>query len=301
LHGRVAKLADARDLKSLGFTTVRVRFPSRLLNDRNNKRLPLSSDSIRAAIAPLRARLLDHPVYADIRSPAALRTFMEFHVFAVWDFMSLLKTLQRQICCVTVPWLPPPDRASARQINEIVLGEETDSDGRGGHAGHFDLYHRSMVDFGASTAKIDRLLAVLATDAEQSENPTIRVERGLAAAEVDDGVRQFVAYTFATIESGDACRVASAFTFGREDLLPAVFQKIVDRIHEQTGGGLVEFQYYLKRHIDLDGGEHGPMATRLVESLCGDDPAKWDAARDAAVGSLQARLALWDAIHAAVA
>jgi hypothetical protein len=252
----------------------------------------LSLDSIRTAIAPLRAALLDHPIYADIRTPAALRTFMEFHVFAVWDFMSLLKVLQQRLCCTAVPWLPPADQESTRLINEIVLGEESDSDGRGGHASHFDLYHRAMVGFGASTARIDRLLSELAGGAN--------VERGLSAAEVDDGVRRFVAYTFAVIESGDACRAASAFTFGREDLLPAVFQKIVDRIHEQTGGGLAEFQYYLQRHIDLDGGEHGPMATRLVETLCGDDDARWDAAREAAVGSLEARLALWDSIHAAV-
>jgi hypothetical protein len=257
-------------------------------------------ESIRAAVAPLRAALLDHPVYADIRSPAALRTFMEFHVFAVWDFMSLLKALQRRLCCTTVPWLPPTDRENARLINEIVLGEESDSDGRGGHAGHFDLYHRAMVGFGASTAKIDRLLAELAAGPADAEKTAALVERGLSAAEVATGVRHFVTYTFELIDSGDTCRVAAAFTFGREDLLPAVFQKIVDRIDVQTGGGLSEFQYYLKRHIDLDGGEHGPMANRLVESLCGDDAARWNAARDAAVGALEARLVLWDAVHAAV-
>jgi len=252
----------------------------------------LSFDSIRAAIAPLRAALLDHPVYADIRSPAALRTFMEFHVFAVWDFMSLLKDLQRRLCCIAVPWLPPADRESARLINEIVLGEESDADGRGGHASHFDLYHRAMVDFGASSIKIDRLLAELARGVD--------VEQGLGRAGADDGIRRFVGYTFSVIDSGDPCRVASAFTFGREDLLPAVFQRIVDELHEQSGGGLARFQYYLQRHIDLDGGEHGPMATRLVETICGDDPTKWQAARDAAVGSLEARRVLWDAIHAAV-
>jgi hypothetical protein len=251
----------------------------------------LSIESIRTAMAPFRAALLDHPVYARIRSPSALRTFMEFHVFAVWDFMSLLKELQHRLCCPTVPWLPPADRVSARLINEIVLGEETDADGRGGHASHFELYHGSMTEFGASTAKIDRLLTELRRGAD--------VSRGLKRAEVDGGIRRFVEYTFAVIDSGDPCRVASAFTFGREDLLPAVFQKIVDELHEQTHG-LSQFQYYLRRHIDLDGGEHGPAATRLIETLCGDDPAKWEAAREAAVGSLEARCVLWDAIDAAV-
>jgi len=214
---------------------------------------------------------------------------MEHHVFAVWDFMSLLKALQRRFCCVTVPWVPPTDSASARLVNEIVLGEETDDDGRGGFASHFELYRRAMYGFGADTSQIDRLVRDLAAGSSLDE-----VLRG---AEVDDAVRAFVGHTFAVIKSGDWCAVAAAFTFGREDLLPDVFQKIVDQLDAETGGGLADFQFYLRRHIDLDGGEHGPMALRLVSDICGNDPAKWQSAEDAALASLQARRALWDAIH----
>ncbi len=108
----------------------------------------------------------------------------------------------------------------------------------------------------------------------------------------------FVGHTFEEIAGGDLCRLASAFTFGREDLLPEVFQKIVDRLDEQTGGGLAEFKYYLLRHVELDGDEHGPMASRLVANLCGQDQARWDAAAEAAVAALQARIDFWNAIHA---
>ena len=249
----------------------------------------MSLDLIRAAIAPSRQLLLAHPVYQNIGNPAALRTFMEHHVFAVWDFMSLLKALQRQICCISVPWLPPGNSMAARLINEIVLGEESDEDGREGHASHFDLYHRAMTNFGANTTKIDRLLSLIRKGHS--------VDDAVQASEAGEPVQRFVGHTFEIIDSNDLCRIASAFTFGREDLLPDVFQKIVDQIDRETQGGLTEFKYYLKRHIDLDADEHGPMATRLVSDLCGDDPAKWNAARDAAVSSLNARTTFWDSIQ----
>lgn len=249
----------------------------------------MSLEKIRSAIEPCRQSLLEHPIYRDIRTPAALRTFMAHHVFAVWDFMSLLKALQRRFCCVSVPWVPASDSASARLVNEIVLGEETDDDGRGGFASHYELYRRAMHGFGADTSQIDRLVRDLAAGSSLDE-----VLRG---AEVDDAVRAFVRHTFAVIESGDWCAVAATFTFGREDLLPDVFQKIVDQLDAETGGGLADFQFYLRRHIDLDGGEHGPMALRLISDLCGNDSAKWKAAEAAALASLQARTRLWDAIH----
>src|SRR2546425_11084063 len=88
----------------------------------------------------------------------SLRLFMEHHAFAVWDFMSLLKALQRRLCCVEVPWLPAVDPLGSRLVNEIVLAEESDDDGRGGFASHFDLYHRAMTRCGANSAPIDGFL-----------------------------------------------------------------------------------------------------------------------------------------------
>lgn len=252
----------------------------------------MSIPRIQSAIEPLRTTLIEHPLYHDMREPAALRVFMEYHVFAVWDFMSLVKALQRQLCCVHVPWIPSRYPAAARLINEIVLGEETDEDGQGGYASHFELYRRAMRQFGASTDRIDELIMALQSG------------QSLTAVLSDEGlplpIRAFVAHTFDVIESGDLCRIASAFTFGREDLLPELFQKIVDELHARNGSGLETFQYYLKRHIDLDSGEHGPMAHQLIQSLCEDDPVRWDAVEEAALAALKVRCNLWDSIHVQV-
>jgi hypothetical protein len=238
----------------------------------------------------LRAGLLEHPLYREIEGLAALRLFMEHHVFAVWDFMSLLKELQRQLCCIEVPWLPAPHADGSRFINEIVLAEESDDDGQGGFVSHFGLYRRAMTQCGAETTAIDCFLE------ELRQGRT--VPAALASIGVADCVRQFVRQTFGFIEGGSVCAVASAFTFGREDLLPEIFQRLVDRLNLEAGGGLEDFRYYLQRHIGLDGEEHGPMAGQLIVSLCGSDEARWHSVEQAAVTALEARRDLWDGIYA---
>jgi hypothetical protein len=249
-------------------------------------------ERLRGRLKPLKDALLSHALYRAIDSPVALRLFMEYHVFAVWDFMSLLKSLQRRLCCIEVPWLPAGDSQSARFVNEIVLAEESDDDGQGGFASHFELYHRAMTRCGANTAVIDGFLAGL------SQGSSVPV--ALETVGAPGCVRRFVLHTFDCIDRGDICAIASAFAFGREDLLPAVFQRIVDELNVETSGGLEDFRYYLNRHIGLDTEEHGPLASRLILSLCGSDEPRWQAAEEAAVKSLEARRDLWDGMYALI-
>jgi hypothetical protein len=58
-----------------------------------------------------------------IQSVEDLRIFMKYHVFAVWDFMSLLKTMQHNVVPSSNFWLPTEGTRSdiTRMINEIVL------------------------------------------------------------------------------------------------------------------------------------------------------------------------------------
>jgi hypothetical protein len=247
---------------------------------------------IEQRLTPLKEALVNHRIYGEIDRIDALRLFMEHHIFAVWDFMSLLKVLQRRLCCVEVPWLPAADSQGCRFINEIVLAEESDIDARGRYASHFELYHGSMKQCVANTAGIDGFLSDLRHGTD--------LLTALESPEVPQAARQFVQQTFKIIEAGNLCEVAAAFTFGREDLLPDVFQRIVDELNTQAGGRLEDFKYYLERHIGLDGDEHGPMATRLLQSLCGADDALWEMAEQTAVDCLLARQQLWDGIYEAI-
>ena len=243
-------------------------------------------DRIYKTLKPQRDALLNHSVYGRLHGIAEMRTFMEHHVFAVWDFMCLLKSLQNRLTCTQTLWHPVDNVDSCRFINEIVLCEESDENRGGGFASHFQLYHTSMTSAGACTAKIDRFLELL----QQGNEPRHALKSLSNPASVD----HFVADTLQIIEDGELCEVAAFFAFGREDLLPDLFERVVAEVNTASEGALDDFQYYLNRHIEVDGDEHGPMAKRMVESICGNDQAKWDLVATAASHALNARLRLWD-------
>src|ERR1700726_1922467 len=113
-----------------------------------------------AAVRSPRGRVITHPLYASLNTHAAILTFMEHHVFAVWDFMSLLKSLQRNLTCVTVPWVPTGPTDSRRLINDIVLVEESD-ELHGGFISHFELYLDGMTEASADTSVINAFIGRL--------------------------------------------------------------------------------------------------------------------------------------------
>ena len=244
------------------------------------------------ALKPQRDALLNHSVYARLNGIEEMQTFMEHHVFAVWDFMCLLKSLQNRLTCTQTLWHPVENADSCRFINEIVLCEESDENRGGGFASHFQLYHLSMKSAGACTQKIDRFLELLRNDQSPSE--------ALGALDNPESVNQFVADTLQIIEKGKLCEVAAFFAFGREDLLPDLFEKVVAEVNAASDGALDDFQYYLNRHIEVDGDDHGPMAKKMVESICGNDEAQWDLVSQAASQALNARLRLWDGMASAM-
>src|SRR6266850_2529621 len=108
-----------------------------------------------ADLAEARRRLLDHTIYKKVASVESLRSFMKAHVFAVWDFMSLAKRLQRDLTCVSLPWMPPVDREGARLINEITLSEGSDNGPDGSPISHLELYVRAMKEVGADTRQFE--------------------------------------------------------------------------------------------------------------------------------------------------
>ena len=242
-------------------------------------------------LRPLYTRLANHPLYASFESVEDLHLFMESHVFAVWDFMSLLKTLQRGLTCVDVPWTPSRFPISRRLVNEIVLGEESDIYGTR-PISHFELYIHAMKECGACTLAIESLLLRLRDGSDWAT--------ALARSLAPEAAQRFVRTTFGIIERGKLHEVAAAFTFGREDLIPDMFRGFIRDQDERLSGKLATLRWYLDRHIEVDGEDHGPMALQMVSELCGSDSKKWKEAAEAAEIALLARLALWDSIAASL-
>jgi len=251
-----------------------------------------SINQIKSSIEPLRQALLAHPVYSQINTISDLNIFLEHHIFAVWDFMSLLKALQRDLTCVTVPWVPQGNPLIRRLVNEIVLGEETDVDANGKAASHYELYLEAMQATNADVTSINQLLTLIQSGKTVAE--------ALEMGAWPEAVKQFVRFSFATIAGGKTHEVAALFTFGREDLIPDMFSALVKDLHQRFPKQLDKLVYYLDRHIEVDAGEHGPMAMQMITELCANDTKKWEECRLAAVEALEKRLLLWDGIAAAI-
>ena len=205
----------------------------------------------------LRSRLERHRVFDGITDMESLRAFMQVHVFAVWDFMSLAKRLQLDLTCVTLPWMPPADPAAARLINDIVLAEESDIDAKGQPASHMDLYLVAMRDVGASTAQFEVFLASLRAGMALAD--------AFEAAGVPRFVRRFVSHTLDTCQHGTTVQAMASFFYGRENVIPGMFQGLLDRWGLSTAEA-PGFVYYLQRHIELDGDSHGPAASRMISA-----------------------------------
>lgn len=222
--------------------------------------------------------LKKHPMYLSLNSLENLQIFMQYHIFAVWDFMSLLKSLQQKITCVSLPWKESKFNPELVQlINEIVIGEESDCDQFGNPISHFALYLRAMQEVGADTYLINSFLEDFDFNKLPSE------------------LRKIVSYHLDIALNSEVHEVAASFFYGREKLIPEMFQSVVNILKENELD-CPTLIYYLERHIEVDGGEHGPKALKCLNELL-DSEEKKNQAIDAAIKSLNNRYDLWDFIQ----
>jgi len=250
----------------------------------------MNIQTINDQIRPQRDQLLKHSLYEKIKTIEDLNCFLENHVYAVWDFMSLLKALQSRLTCTTTPWFPTKNTETRYLINEIVLAEETDLTIDGRRQSHYEMYIEAMESCGANTKEIESFLS------EINSIHTIYVS--IKQSNLHPNIKAFLDFTFRVIEEGKSHEIAAAFTFGREDLIPSMFTVILKNFQANfPNKDLNKLIYYFERHIELDADEHGPMAMKMITELCGNDLQKWS---DVAVISrlaLEKRIGLWNAIE----
>ena len=243
---------------------------------------------IEQEIAGLRRELTNHKLYNVLSNIDDIRLFMESHVYAVWDFMSLLKALQHNLTCTTLPWKPVASATTARFINEIVFGEETDVNENGVPRSHFEMYLDAMQEVDADTSKVLNMV--------DSIDGLANIDTVLANANLKPAEKNFLQFTFDTIKTNETHKIAAAFTFGREDLIPDMFIEIIKGTENSSKSSFPKLTYYLERHIEVDGDEHGPLSLAMIQELCGDDDKKWSEALAVSKDALQHRINLWEEI-----
>jgi pyrroloquinoline quinone (PQQ) biosynthesis protein C len=238
--------------------------------------------------------LLHHPLYNKVQTLEDLHTFLENHVYAVWDFMSLLKALQSQLTCTTTPWYATANSEIRYLINEIVVAEESDLTLDGKRQSHFEMYLDAMKSCGANTAEIEHFI----TNVFSLQNIFVANKQ----SNLHPNVKAFLDFTFRIIEEGKSHKIAAAFTFGREDLIPNMFNEILKNFQENfPKTDLSKLIYYFERHIEIDADKHGPMAMQMIAELCGDDALKWEEVKETSIIALEKRIGLWDAIEEKIA
>ena len=265
------------------FTFVMILF---LLQRNNNMTISLINSKIQSH----KDLLLHHSLYEKVKTIDDLHLFLENHIYAVWDFMSLLKALQQKLTCTTTPWFASSNPETRYLINEIVLAEESDLSFNGTRLSHFEMYIEAMQSCGANTKEVQAFLQKVV----ENKNIFITIKQ----SNLHSNIKSFLDFTFKIIEEGKTHKIAAAFTFGREDLIPNMFTAILKNFQKNfPETNLSELIYYFERHIELDTDEHGPMAMQMITELCKEDPVKWAEVEEIAIQSLEKRVGLWDAIE----
>lgn len=231
--------------------------------------------------------LVEHPLYESLTSINKLRVFMENHVYAVWDFMSLLKFLQSRFAPSDWPWLPPAFPTAARFLNEIVLIEESDQGVDGDEfTSHFEMYLAAMEEIGADVAPVKGFVEEIRWSG---------LAAGMSNRRVPGSAKRFTRQTVNLLERGKTHEVAAAFALGREQAIPQIFRQILTNLSIRREMAPT-FHRYLDRHIEVDDETHGPLALELLDILCDGNPGKQTEALAAGRKALENRVRFWGEI-----
>jgi hypothetical protein len=253
----------------------------------------MNIETINRSIQSQKEALLQHSLYSKVQTIDDLHRFLESHVYAVWDFMSLLKALQSKLTCTTTPWFPTINTETRYLINEIVVAEESDLTLDGRRQSHYEMYLEAMQDCGANTDEVEQFL----NNIRSLNNIFVAIK----TSDLHPNIKAFLDFTFRVIEQGKAHEIAAAFTFGREDLIPSMFTAILRNFQSNfPETDLRKLIYYFERHIELDADEHGPMAMQMISELCGTDSQKWKEVEAVSVLALEKRIGLWNAIEESI-
>lgn len=235
----------------------------------------------------IKYKLKKHEIYNHIKTIDDIKKFMRYHVFSVWDFMSLLKSLQNDLTCISIPWIPNENSKVTRLINEIVLIEESDIYNDIPQS-HYQMYIDAMKDIKANCFDIQILISVIKNNGS--------IFTYLNKSNIDIRIKNYLRNTFDIINTNKTHLKLAAFTYGREDIIPTMFLEIVKQLKVKEDKRLDKFIYYLERHIEVDDEDHSPMCKEILIEICGNNTSMWKEVEVCAKKCIENRIYLWDAI-----
>ena len=239
----------------------------------------------------LQQQLVNHPLNCSIHNKKHLKTFMEHHVFAVWDFMSLIKAVQCLIAPTTIPWIPSVHPHYVHFINQLVSEEESDymysNNSCNNPRSHFECYLEAMTEVGANTYLISRFINMVRDKG---------LDAALSIPHIPTVAKQFMIFTFDVINRNQPHLTVAVLALGREEMVPQLFRSLKQNLKIDKSNARTLFAY-LDRHIELDEQEHGPIAVKLLQELCADSRIKQSESVEIAEQALAARLEFWDGIY----
>ncbi len=244
-------------------------------------------EDLKKRIDELKYKIYNHKLFCTRLNIQQVRYFMESHIFSVWGFMSILKSIQFNLSTTTLPWTPTDNTRNGLTnfINEIVLSEESDYIEGIGYTSHFEIYLDAMKEINADTSQILLLLKNIKDDGYIYEH----VNR----LNILDEVKAFIKFDMETSISGNLPKLVGSFTLGREKVIPNMFEHIILSVNDVASTS--KFITYLNRHIEVDGDRHGPLSSELLEKICSSDQDML-LSYQFGIKSLKLRLKIWDKI-----
>jgi hypothetical protein len=235
-------------------------------------------------------KLFSHCLLQEINSIEGCRVFMEHHVFAVWDFMSLAKKVQKIFAPIETPWHFSNNPKYVRFINEIILAEESDILKDGRIMSHCEMYLEAMEEIGASTHQFRKFLKSI----KSHDISSMEVKQY-----VPSPAYEFMKQTFSVVNSSLPHIVTAGFCYGRENIIPGMFISLLNSKGISESIAPV-FWEYLRKHIDLDGDIHGPMAVELTKFTCDNIQQRILEVEAIKLQMIQARINFWEGISESI-
>jgi hypothetical protein len=256
-----------------------------MINNLYINQLGLSENKLISEIENETLTLINHPLYNSIKTEEDVRIYMFNQVWCVWDFMTLVKSIQLNIVPSNILWMPPKYPELGAYIYEVLLTEETDKGYNSEtNSSHFQTYLKAMYESKVDTSSVAAFIKLL-------ENG---FDFGTATEKcgIHDEAKEFISTTFEFAKS--ELHISTAvFCLSREGVIPDIFMNLLANV--SLSNNFKIFNWYLNRHIYLDSQSHGPLSIKLFKTIV-DTPKKQDEALHASLKALKARNKFFDYI-----